>query len=143
MLASDRTRYMMGRLDRDQAWRKFCEDVAHWPLFGFGALTIVRTDSGEIVGEVAIIRGIDYPEDEIGWLLFNGQEGRGYATEAARALRDWAFGPRGLETLVSYIDPRNARSRAVAERLGGRLDAEAERPDPGDVVYRHRPEWAA
>jgi len=60
-----------------------------------------------------------------------GHEGRGYATEAALALRDWAF------SLVSYIAPGNAASVAVAERLGARLDPAAPRTVPADLVYRH------
>ncbi|MCH2169093.1 MAG: GNAT family N-acetyltransferase, partial [Oceanicola sp.] len=42
-----------------------------------------------------------------------------------------------IETLVSYVDPRNERSSRLAERLGATLDAEAPRPDPLDLVYRH------
>ena len=38
---------------------------------------------------------------------------------------------------VSYIDPGNARSIALAERLGARPDPDAPRADPDDLVYRH------
>ena len=44
----------------------------------------------------------------------------------------------GLFGLVSYVDPENRRSIAVAERLGARLDPGAPKQDPGDLVYRHR-----
>ncbi|MBH1974528.1 MAG: N-acetyltransferase, partial [Rhodobacteraceae bacterium] len=53
-------------------------------------------------------------------------------------LRDWALGPRALCSLVSYIDPANAPSAAVAQRLGGRVDPQA--ATPGDTpthVYRY------
>jgi len=66
-----------------------------------------------------------------------GHEGRGYATEAALALRDWAFSTLKLPSLVSYIAPGNAASVAVAERLGARLDPAAPRTVPADLVYRH------
>jgi [ribosomal protein S5]-alanine N-acetyltransferase len=42
----------------------------------------------------------------------------GYATEAARACRDWAFAQLPIDRVVSYIDVRNAPSIAVAERNG-------------------------
>lgn len=58
-------------------------------------------------------------------------------TEAAVALRDWAFAELGLPSLVSYFDPANVRSIAVAERLGAVRDDNAPRQDPEDVVYRH------
>ena len=53
------------------------------------------------------------------------------------ALRDWAFGAGGLNTLVSYIDPANVRSIAVVERLGGVPDPDAAKQDPEDLVFRH------
>ncbi|WP_252724131.1 GNAT family N-acetyltransferase [Thalassospira sp. A40-3] len=60
-----------------------------------------------------------------------------YDTEAATALRDWAFNARGLPTLVSYIAPENDRSITLAERIGAVLDQTAQRPDPNDLVFRH------
>ena len=53
-------------------------------------------------------------------------------------MRDWAFAVLGVETLVSYVDPANQRSIAVAERLGAYRDAAAVVQDPGDLVFRHR-----
>ena len=96
-------------------------------------------ETGECVGQVGINHGPLFPEKELGWLLYEGHEGHGYAFEAALALRDWAFGAGGLNTLVSYIDPANVRSVAVAERLGGVLDPDAARQDPEDLVFRHSP----
>lgn len=64
---------------------------------------------------------------------------KGYAYEAAVAMRDWAFQARKLETLVSYIGSENLRSIRLAERLGATLDEHARPQDPGDLVYRHGP----
>lgn len=135
-LASERAQHMGGPYDRLGAWALFCHDVAQWALFGHGAL-MIDLPGGTCVGQVGINHGPLFPEKELGWLIYAGHEGRGYASEAAAALRDWAFGQLGLETLVSYVDPSNARSIAVAERLGASLDADADRTDPGDLVYRH------
>ena len=66
-----------------------------------------------------------------------GREGQGYATEAASALRAYVYDNEILKTLVSYIDPRNDRSIALAERMGAALDPNAKEPDPGCLVYRH------
>lgn len=127
---------MGGPYDRRGAWGLFCHDVAQWSLFGHGAL-MIDLPGVACVGQVGINHGPLFPEKELGWLIYAGHEGRGYASEAAAALRDWAFGQLGLETLVSYVDPRNQRSIAVAERLGAHLDASADRANPGDLVYRH------
>lgn len=135
-LASERARYMGGPYDRRGAWGLFCHDVAQWALFGHGAL-MIDLPGRTCIGQVGINHGPLFPEKELGWLIYAGHEGQGYASEAAAALRDWAFERLGLETLVSYVDPRNRRSIAVAERLGARLDANADRTDPDDLVYRH------
>jgi RimJ/RimL family protein N-acetyltransferase len=119
----------------------FCHDAAGWALFGAGALMADRREDGTTVGQVGINHGPLFPEPELGWLLYDGFEGQGYATEAARALRDWAFDNAGLPTLVSYTDVDNTASHAVAHRLGATPDPDAPRqPGPGDeadLVFRH------
>jgi|SRR5262245_14639832 len=137
LLASPRSISMGGPFDARAAWGLFCHDVASWQLFSHGALMIDLRATGECVGQVGINHGPLFPEKELGWQLYEEYEGRGYATEAAGALRDWAFGTLGLSTLVSYIDPSNHRSAAVAERLGAILDPVAAKQDPDDLVYRH------
>lgn len=140
LMSSPRSTYMDGPYDERGAWGAFCHDIACWTLYGHGALMIDVTATGETVGQVGINGGPLFPEKELGWLVYEGFEGRGYVTEAAAALRDWAFGALGVESLVSYIDPANTRSIAVAVRLGAVCDvsAEAQAQDPGDLVYRHR-----
>ena len=139
LLSSPRSIHMGGPYDTFAAWGLFCHDIACWHLFGHGALMLELRATGECIGQVGINHGPLFPEKELGWLLYPGREGHGYAVEAARALRDWAFAIRGLPTLVSYVDPANSRSIAVAERLGATLDNEAPRQDPEDLVYRHHP----
>lgn len=137
LMASSRAVGMGGPFDRRGAWGLFCHDVALWQLYGHGALMIDLTMSGECVGQVGINHGPMFPEKELGWLVYDGHEGKGYATEAALALKDWAFEVLELHTLVSYIDQDNLRSAAVAERLSGQLDATALRQDEEDLVYRY------
>lgn len=135
--ASERSIYEGGPRDRRGAWRDFACDVAAWPLRGFGAWSVEARTGGRWLGMVGLFQPEGYAEPEIGWTLAPEAEGRGFAEEAARAARAWAFGVRGLTTLVSYVDPRNARSIRLAERLGAWLDPQAARPDPGDLVFRH------
>ena len=58
------------------------------------------------------------PEIELGWTLRRDLWGEGLATEAARGALDYCFGTVGFARIVSAIDPENARSIAVARRLG-------------------------
>lgn len=136
---TDRAAFIGGRLSPRQVWDGFMNCVGQWAVFGFGGWAVEEAGSGVLVGEVAVHRPVDYPETELGWLLFEGCEGRGYAREAAGAARDWAFSERDVPTLVSYVDPANMRSIRVAERLGATLDPDAPTPN-GDacLVYRHR-----
>lgn len=55
---------------------------------------------------------------EIGWHTKRASSNRGFATEAARACKDLAFGRFGLSRLISIIDPSNVASRRVAEKIG-------------------------
>ena len=139
-MASDRSRMMGGPHKGWAAWGMFSSDVAMWALYGHGALMIDLRESGACVGQVGINHGPMFPEKELGWMLYEGFEGRGYATEAGKALRDWAFRTLGLETLVSYFDPDNHKSMAVSERLGGVRDDTAAVQDAGDVVFRYFPD---
>ena len=57
------------------------------------------------------------PAVEVGWRLAREHWGQGYATEGAAACLDHGFGDLGLRQIISIIDPRNAASVRVAERL--------------------------
>ena len=79
-----------------------------------------------------------FAQPEIGWALTYDAWGNGYATEAARAVRDWVRAERGVERLVSLIAPANVASRRVAERLGARPGQTVQLFDTGDaVVWEH------
>jgi len=142
LMTSARSVYMGGPFSIDAAWGMFCHDVAQWALMGHGALAIEDQETGVCLGQVGINHGPLFPEHELGWLVFPHAEGKGYAYEAAGALRDWAFQVGGLQTVVSYTDRDNIKSRRLAERLGAILDGAAPRPNPSDLVYRHPNRWA-
>lgn len=139
LMMSPRARYMGGPFDLKSAWGMFANDAAQWQFFGHGCLMIERRADGVVLGQVGINHGPLFPEKELGWLLYDGFEGHGYALEAALAMKDWAFAGLALPCLVSYCDPGNVRSIALARRLGGIVDADAPRQDPEDVVFRHWP----
>lgn len=135
---TERSRHIGGPLAEKAVWRDFMNAVGHWPILGFGAWGVDLKATGECVGQVAVSRPAEYPEPELGWLLFEGQEGKGYAFEAAARAKRFAFEEAGIDRLVSYIDPQNLRSIRLAERLGGRRDSGA--PTPGGepcLVYRY------
>jgi len=136
-MSSSRAEYMDGPYNKTAAWGQFCHDVAQWRLMGHGALMIDKQTCGQCLGQVGINHGPLFPEHELGWLLYPDAEGHGYAYEAASALLDWATDTLKINSLVSYIDPGNTRSIALARRLGARLDKQAIAPASDDLVYRH------
>ena len=139
-LASDRAAGMGGPMDVEKAWSFLTNDTAQWPLLGMGALMLVPQGGEKAIGQVAVCHGPLFPEAELGWFLYAGAEGQGFALEAATAMRDWALGPRGLTALVSYIDPRNSRSIRLAERLGAWHDLAAATPNNNPTqCWRHAP----
>ena len=132
---SPRARFMDKPGNRTHLWYGFASEVGSWVLQGHGAWAI-ETVEGELAGQVAVTHPPHFPEPELGWLLFDGHEGRGLAFQAASAALDYARSEIRPASLVSYIDRRNLRSIALAERLGGVEDADAERFDDADVVLR-------
>lgn len=134
---TERSVYMGGPVKEDRSWGYFCNDLGQWALFGHGCLMIDDTATGTCYGQVGILHGPWFPEKELGWTLYPEAEGKGIAFEAALALRTWAYETAGLDPLVSYIDPKNTRSIALAQKLGAVRDDTAPRPDPDDLVFRH------
>lgn len=111
---------------RPETWRAVAGWIGHWSLRGHGLWAVEEAASGEVVGRAGLINPIDWPGPEVGYLLGRRWWGRGYATEAARAAMDWGFTTIGFDRLLSLIDPANAPSIAVAERLGETLSGEVD-----------------
>ena len=143
-MASDRARFIGGPLDRGRAWRSFATMLGHWILHGTGPFVFARRESGCALGSTGPWFPAGWPEREIGWTVWRAEvEGQGYAGEAARAALDHAFRELRWPTAVSYIEPGNVRSIALAERLGARRDPEAAHPGEAPLlVYRHEPRSA-
>jgi len=108
-------------------WQSF------WAADGFGMFIVTRRADGRILGDTGLLawdprawrpgslRAIgEQAEIEIGWRFGREHWGNGYATEAARAVRDWGRATHGFERLISLIDPENSASIRVAEKLGAR-----------------------
>lgn len=139
LYASPRSIHIDGPQPAHQVWLGFAADVGQWVLKGYGTWAVDLTATGASVGQVGLNHPQDYPEPELGWLLYDGFEGQGYAFEAATAARAFAFDILGMPTLVSYIDPANQRSRHLAERLGAVIDPDAATPQNEPcLTFRHR-----
>lgn len=91
---------------------------------GFGLWAVVDATSGQVIGDCGITMQ-DTPagrEPEIGYHFWRDFWGKGFATEAALACRNYAFGPLGLTRVVSIASPQNRPSQAVARRVHDKLE---------------------
>jgi RimJ/RimL family protein N-acetyltransferase len=129
---------------REQAGTAMSSFRTTWEERGFGLWCVTRPDEDVCVGFVGLAVPDFLPEVmpavEIGWRLARAEWGRGYATEAAVAARDFAFGAVGLDRLVSIAHPDNHASTGVMRKLGMTLERASVHPKHGVpvVVYEQR-----
>lgn len=133
----DRARGFGGPIDLNNAWRWYASMIGHWAIRGYG-FWIADDQSQTPIGMAGLWNPLGWPEPELGWVLFAGHEGKGYATEAALTVRTYAYDTLGMPALTSNIVPHNDASKAVARRLGARLERVYENPNMGtDELWRH------
>jgi RimJ/RimL family protein N-acetyltransferase len=124
---------------------------------GFGLHATEVKATGEFIGFVGMTP-VDFqaaftPAVEIGWRLAREAWGQGFASEAAAASRDHAFGVLALPELVSFTAEWNQPSRRVMERIGMTRDPDGDFMHPkvppahklaAHVLYRiTREQWQA
>lgn len=138
--ASPRSVTVGGPFDRTAAFNQLAAIIGHWQLRGFGRWIVADRRSDAAIGVAGLHHPEDWPEPEIAWSLFDGAEGQGYATEAAIAARSYAYDVLGWDTVASIILPDNARSLAVAARMGAVRDGTHDHPHLGPLqIWRHSP----
>lgn len=137
--ASDRSGAVGGPVGRETAWRVLGTIIGHWTLRGYGPFAVQPRGQDAAIGLTGPWFPEGWPEPELAWMMWNpAHEGRGLMHEAARAARCFAYGTLGWRTAVSYIAPDNARSIALATRLGARPDPSAQKHNGDDhIVFRH------
>jgi RimJ/RimL family protein N-acetyltransferase len=107
-------------------WLRRCiED--YYEQRGYGPWAVIKKSSQSLIGYCGLFFYPDVngrPEIELGYRLAQAAWGQGYATEAAQAVRDFAFNSLGLTRLIAIIDPHNAASLQVAEKAGMKYEGE-------------------
>jgi len=112
--------------------------LKHWLRHGYGPYVLREAASDSVVGLVGLWFPREWPETEIKWAIIRRHWGKGYASEAARAVQ--AMLPAHLPQMqpISLIHAENQRSIALALALGARLEKQLEFRNAPFHMYRHR-----
>lgn len=121
-------RYISGRSETLAETRSMIERVkSRWGRWGYSWWAFIERQSGEVVGAGCIQnlrRGGAEPDPdcplEIGWRIRRDKWALGLATEAARAMAEFAFVRLRPDVLYAVCDPENGASAAVMVKLGMR-----------------------
>jgi ribosomal-protein-alanine N-acetyltransferase len=137
--------WVYGGVFDEQKTREWIQrNIDRYAKHGVGFFAIMLKDTAELIGCGGIIlqetdQGV---EPEIGYQVRPDQQGRGYATEMARACMRYAFETMNADHIISLIRPDNLPSRRVAEKNGLTVDREIMFHDMPHLVFRlTRVEW--
>jgi len=118
--------------ERVRAWIQ--RNMDRYEKFGFGLWAVCLKETGEMIGDCGLtlqnIEGEMLPE--IGYHIRADQQRKGYAREAAAAVRDWAFANTDYPALYSYSKYTNVPSYKTAEAIG--MHFEKEYPDEANEI---------
>ncbi|GAA4001353.1 GNAT family N-acetyltransferase [Sphingomonas humi] len=132
MADSDSARFIGGVMGREAAWRSMAAMAGAWTLKGFSMFSVIEKATGRWIGRLGPWQPEGWPGTEVGWGLVRSAWGQGYAAEGATAAIDWAFATLGWSGVIHVIDPDNAPSIALAERLGSTDRGPVQLPPPLD-----------
>lgn len=122
----------------------------HHETFGYSLYAVEIKSTHEFIGFVGLnhpsfdipdFTPVGMPIVEIGWRIAYKHWGHGYATEAAKAVLDYAFNKLELDEVVSFTVIDNKKSRRVMEKIGlhhSELDTfDHPRIEQGSPLRRH------
>lgn len=126
-------KFLGGVQPRPVAWRGFAGMAGSWVLLGFGMFSMIEKTTGRWLGRVGPICPDGWPGTEVGWGVTREAQGMGFAFEGAVASMDFAVDRLGWTEVIHCIDDNNARSVALAKRLGSVPLRRAVMPPPLDL----------
>jgi RimJ/RimL family protein N-acetyltransferase len=145
MANRDFMRFSLGPYTREQT-QTVLQKFLSWNQAGLPSqFAVVLQENDDVVGYCGFLHHPEVPEEvEIGYRLDPAFWNRGLITEAARAVRDYAFVGLKLPRVISLIHPENIPSRRVAEKIGLMPEKEITfRGFPTTVFALSREQWQA
>jgi len=137
-------RFSLGIYSRDQT-EEFLQKVIGWDNRGIPSLfAVILNQTRDLLGYCGFYHPEGFEDTEIGYRLDPRFWNKGFATEAARAVRDCGFSEWKLDRLISLIHPENVASRRVAEKNGMTPERETTfKGFPTQVFAISREQWLA
>jgi ribosomal-protein-alanine N-acetyltransferase len=126
----DVTRFMGGPRERDFLVTEFEKNALAPFAEKYDLWALVEKETGSVIGHCGLLdKEVEgTAEIELVYVLAIASWGKGYASEIAAALREYAFYTFGLTRLISLIEPENAASERVAQKAGMHFEREITRP---------------
>ena len=109
---------------REQMGRWLQRNLDHQQEFGYGLFSVILKETGTLIGDCGLEQMESEGAAELGYDFRSDFWNQGYATEAAMAVRDYAFDVLQLPQLISLIRVGNLASKRVAEKVGMTLAEE-------------------
>lgn len=136
---AERARFMGGHGDQAYCWGRMAGFAGNWALVGHGFYALEEKEGGAFLGLCGVVHRFDLDAPELGWGLVRQAQGKGFAFEAAEAVRRHFYDELGVPSLVSCIDPENTPSIRVAARLGATYERELSERQRPCGLYRYPP----
>jgi ribosomal-protein-alanine N-acetyltransferase len=123
--------------DRAMMKKWIDRNLNHQDRHGYGIFSVILKEKEVLVGDCGLehMEVDGSHEVELGYDFRSDYWNRGLATEAAAAVRDYAFEQLGLKRLISLIRPNNLASMRVAEKIGMNKEKECEQNNLRYYVY--------
>lgn len=132
------TAFTVGRsLTEGESWRTMCSMIGHWQLRGYGPYALEEKSDGRVIGTAGFWYPNDWPAPEIKWALAPSHWGKGYASEAARALQKVGLKHLSDISLISFIAAENQGSIRLAQAIGASFEEEVQFRGSSWHIYRH------
>lgn len=142
----ERSKFAGGGLDKPQAWSRFSSWVGSWELFNFGMFSLIDKNTNEWLGNIGPVSMYEWIGQEFGWALIESAEGKGIATEAAKAALKWSANNLEFNEYTHSIHPDNITSIKLAQRLGAEFIGNVPLPPPlesePNILYKsYKKDW--